>query len=192
MTMLTLNDLKNYDLKNIDVAKLLGSLQQRKDILVSLAVIIATLFIINGIYTTQKGKVTTFVSRLAGSQEKQNAIQDYKQALEELNRFTRTLPEGPSDAEGILNTINELDGTRNIQISSLLPTQQENTELFKKMGMRLNCSTSSYTDLTQFISDIERSAYNLRIDQWSAVMSTQTQPPLITIDMEIVAIKFKK
>ncbi len=204
INMLSLKDLKEFDVKNIDVAKLLKGIQQRTDVLINVALILGTLFFIGNIYSRRQAKVRDLTVKITALEGKIKAISDYEKSKDELSRSIDSLPKGIAESDAMVNKINEFAITHNIQILSFVPADSKATDLYSKRNLRMTIATSRYENLGLFVKDIENSGYNLRVERWSAslqgiALSRQREmqgdePPTqqINAEIEIAAIDFKK
>lgn len=201
INMLSLSDLKNYDVKNIDATKLLRNLQSRRDILINLVVLVATLFAIAKIYENRTIAARTLNTQIKALEEKVKAIVAYEDSKAKLDQFIATLPTGLGGPSEIVEKINSLAIMHNIQIFSLAPSTTTAADTYSKIIFRLSVAAPKYEDLGQFVADIENGKHNLRVDRWTASinepLSRERRPEeqsakQITAEMEIAAYTFKK
>ncbi len=201
INMLSLKDLKEYDVKNFDAAKLMRNVQGRRDILINLIVIVATFFAIAKIHENRTTAARTLAVQIKALDEKVKAIVTYEDAKAKLDEYIAALPAGLGGASEVVEKLNTLAILRNIQILSLAPAATTATDVSTKTILRLSVAATQYEDLGYFVSDIENGGYNLRVDRWAAsVKETPSrdrrlnEQPVkqVTVEMEISAIKFKK
>lgn len=191
--MLTLKDIKELDLNNIDFAKLAKGFIQRKDFLLNFTLIIVTLFLLVKIYDSRKNTIQNTKTKIKALEEKINVISDYQNAQTELEKTISTLPKGLIEMDSIIEKINDFAIKYNIQISSFNPLGTENIVYYTKTGLRLAITSPSYENLGFFIHDIESSDYNFRVERWSATPApNDPSAKQISSTIEITSIDFVK
>ena len=101
----------------------------------------------------------------------------------------KSLPKGDFNLDNIIDKINELAVLRNVKITALNPLSERVFDFYRSLGIALNVSALNYTDMGNFINDIEKSDYILRVDSWS---TSGVSPEQITVQMEVASIRVKE
>ena len=165
--MLTYKDLKEYDIKNIDVKKLLGSLTQRQDYLIDAALIVVAIFFGIKIMADQKGKAAHLTQQVSVLEQKTAAISEFEAAKSSVENYVATLPQGLLETNTIIERLNSLALARQVQILSYEPDNRQATDMYIKTKFKLTLFAKEYKDIGLFIQDVENSEHNFRIEQWS-------------------------
>ena len=204
--MRILDDLKvlsEYDVKNIHFEKILKTLASRRDILVNIVLIIATLFFMGRIYRDRIEKMQTLTEKVSELENRSEAIVRYEDTKKELSRFVGSLSQGALEAESIINSLNATAIDHDIQILTFTPRKKEGSSLYDLIAITINISARKYDDIGRFIRTIENSKKNLRVESWSSSpqswqggyipsnISGSTESR-ITADVEITSLKFKE
>ena len=169
-----LEDLKNIDIKKINIAKIRSNLLKRQDILINYVAIFLTVFIMLKIFSSQQEQVQNLKNQASKMEKKIVAIAKYDQALKELNVFVESLPTGIPESL-LIDKITDLAEKSNIHIVTFSPMEMEENELYKHIHVSLQVSADHYKDFIRFIHDIESSSLNLRVDKWSGSLESRLQ-----------------
>lgn len=197
--MLTLKDLSEYDIKNVDVGKLIKDLMNRKDILVNIAVILVTLFLFKKVVGVQNKTIIQLKSQTANIKEKMDALADYEAIKKQADNYIDKLPQGIGRVDNIVEKVNELAVSRGIKILSFTPSGKNKDDFYEITRVKLSIEAPRYEDAAYFVSDIEKSDLNLRVENWSISLgqrrrrgrrSIQSGEETIGFSMEIASIKF--
>ena len=169
-----LEDLKNIDIKKINIAKIRSNLLKRQDILINYVAIFLTVFIMFKIFSSQQEETQNLKIQVSEMEKKIVAIAKYDQALKELNVFVESLPTGIPESL-LIDKITDLAEKSNIHIVTFSPMEMEENELYKHIHVSLQVSADHYKDFIRFIHDIESSSLNLRVDIWSGSLEPRSQ-----------------
>lgn len=205
VNMITLKDLKEYDVKNIDAAKLMKTLQQRTDIVINIALVVITLMTVNNILTKNRVKSRDLTQKISLLEKKIKAIENYEKSKKNLVGFVKSLPQGLPEADSIIQKVNALAVDRGLQISSFAPGDRTENVIYKQVSLRLNVASHEYSKLVLLTKDIERAPFNLRIQSWSAKMepkrrkltklpkglNADIEPSIINSELELSSISFQ-
>jgi len=196
--MLTLKDLKDYDIKNIDIQKLVNVVVRRQDYLLNLVLVLATIFAVVKILDYQKQRAFRLEQEVVTLEKKIKAISEYESAEKDVKNFVNSFPQGLLETNNIINRINDLAVARNIQILSFDPAERNTTELYEKTNIRLVLTGDNYEDIGLFAQDIENSNDNFLVQKWSASLVENRNPVTgisqqqISVEMVISCIYFRK
>ena len=171
---MNLADLKNIDIKKIDIAKMRSDLLKRQDILINCIAGFLTVFIMFKIFSGQQGQARNL--KIQGSQMEKNiaVIAKYNQALKELNALVESLPAGIPES-ALIDKVTDFAEKSNIHIVTFSPTETEENGFYKNSRVSLQISADHYKDFVHFIHDIESSSLNLRVDKWSGSLESRSQ-----------------
>lgn len=174
--MITLKDLSEYDVKNLDIRKIVQNIRQSRELMINIVIVFTVFFL--AIHTIDRNSkaINSLKTKAADLEKKSKAIAEYKNAEEALTLFLDASPKGLTETEDIINKINNFAINHDIQILSFTPSQQDNRENFKKTGVTLDFRAKRYEDIGRFIYDIENADYNFRIEQWTASSAQQVNP----------------
>jgi len=158
-------DIKN--LGQVDIDSFQNRLRQHQELMIYIALAIATLWMTAKIIGEQNIKLATIQTELSSLSDKEKAISEYENIKSTFEKYVSSLPQGTVDLESISNLINEFARTRDIQILSFTPGGDPRpTDFYDAAYLEVNISASDYKNLVLFIRDIEHSKYNLRIENW--------------------------
>ncbi len=201
---MNLNDLKNFDVKNINVEFLKENFVRKPENAVkALLILVSFLFMFN-IFSAKQKEARELKTKITEMEDKMESINNYQKDLKELNHYIESLSAGIPDYE-IIDKLSDFAEKRNIHILSFSPAKSENEKFYRRTMIDLNISAGSYKDLALFIYDIESSPFNLRVDQWTGQLATdlesissdqaakqETKKQSIQVQVQIGAINFKK
>ncbi|HOW36246.1 MAG TPA: type 4a pilus biogenesis protein PilO [Candidatus Omnitrophota bacterium] len=172
--MITLKDLSEYDVKNLDIKKIVQNIRQSRELMINIVIVFTTFFLAIQIIDKSSKEISSLKIKVADLEKMSKAITEYKNADEALTLFLNASPKGLTETEAIINKINNYAIKHDIQILSFTPAQQENRENLKKTGVTFDFKANRYEDIGLFIYDIENADYNFRIEQWSASSAPPT------------------
>jgi len=192
----TIAFLQEYDIKNIDPAVVKNQLLKRKDIAAIGVLALLTLIMVSNIAAGHRRRTAQLKQSIAAMTERAAAVREVQTAQKELDALLAKMPDGITEANRMISTLNDLAMARGIQILSFAPGQQNATDLYNATQVRLEVLTGTYADLGLFVTDIERHApYSFRIDEWSAsstASGTSETQEKINATIQVVSVKVKK
>jgi len=165
--MMNLADLKNIDIKKIDIAKIRSYLLMRRDILINSAAVLLTVFIMFKIFFGQQEQSQNLKTQMSQMEKKIAVIAKVDQALKELNALVESLPIGIPES-ALIDKMTDFAEKSNIHIVAFYPLETEENEFYKRNRVSLVISADHYKDFLRFVRDVETSPFNLRVDQWSS------------------------
>ncbi len=169
---MNITELKDIDIKNIDMATLQATLLKRQDVLANLVIVVITLFVVINLITSKENEREHLLSTIPGKQKKIEAIEQNKKAGKQFDEFFNALPKGLPD-NMIIDKLTDFAEKHHVQITNFSPTRSENDKLYDRGRVNIDIVAPSYKDLWLFVYDIENSGYNLRVDTWSATLKPQ-------------------
>ena len=188
--MLTFNDLKNYDLKNVDVNKLSKSIVQRKDVLACLGIIAVAFIVLFNMMSSYRSKIGTLNTKIKTMEKKSKVLDECTNAKKELESLVSSLPKGLSKSDEIVAKINNYAIARNILVQSFSPSGNMEGEFYTQTTIQISLLAPSYSELGNFIQEIEHSPYNIRVDRWMGE-NIQNSNEQIKAEIDVSSIAFK-
>ena len=169
---MNLADLKNIDLKKIDIAKIRSDILKRQDMAINYAAVFLTIFIMFKIFSGQQEQVQNLKIQITQMEKKITAIAKHDKALKELNALVDSLPAGIPES-ALIDKVTDFAEKSNIHIVTFSPTETEENGFYKQSRVSLQISADYYKDFLRFIRDIENSSLNLRVDKWSGLLESR-------------------
>jgi hypothetical protein len=203
---MNIQELSQYDIKNIDVTKTFKTLLRRKDILANIAIVFLAIFLANQILGARKAKVQILKNEAQTLQSKVTTVSEYESESKRFSNYVSALPQGPRDINGIVNKLNEFATKNDVQIATFSPSGQTSNDLFDVVKVRINISAKNFKNIGFFIYDIENSNNNLRVESWAigspstytrrrwpkTTISSETKDETVNVEVEIASIIFKQ
>lgn len=168
---MNLRDLKNVNIKKIEIAKIRAYLLKRQDILMNLTAVLLTVFMMFKIFSSQQEQAQNLKIQVNQMEKKIAVIAKYDRASQELNAFVESLPIGIPES-ALIDKMTDFAEKSNIHIVTFSPMQTEENEFYQHNRVALQISANQYKDFLRFIQDIESSSLNLRVDQWSGQLES--------------------
>jgi hypothetical protein len=157
------------DLKEMDLAKIIQILQEKKILVLNIVVIIIALFFLKSFYEQFKAKENAQQERIARIQNKIGIITDYDKKLKELNNYINSLPKEWLE-DKIIMQITDYAVANHVEITSFAPGAKRSEATYDLTKVNLSIVASDYSYLIKFIRALEASPYALRVDSWTGNM----------------------
>lgn len=154
------------DLQNIDYQKLISSIRKKPDIAISIVIPLLAIFISFNIFAKSTAERRNLSNKNQAMENKLVVLTEYKTAESELQTFLESLPSKITEND-FVNTITDFAVKNNIEIESFSPAQNKSDPIYDLTMINLSANTKNYKDAVHFISDIEKSKANIRINSWS-------------------------
>ncbi len=154
------------DLQNIDYQKLLSSIRKKPDIAISIVIPLLAIFVCFNIFTKSAIERRTLANKIQEMEKKLTVLSEYKTAESELQTLLTSLSSKITEND-FINTITDFAARNNIEIESFSPAQNKSDPIYDLTMINLSANTKNYNDVIQFISEIENSKANIRINSWS-------------------------
>lgn len=155
----------NVDLKTIDMQSIQNNLLKRKDILINTVIILATLFVVNGIFSNQKKESRNIENQIKELEEKSIVIKTYEAREKKLNEFLEKSQKGYLGATAVINAVSEIAQSRDIKILSFVPDKLKTFDDYTEQTVKFIFS-GSFENALRFVHKIETYENNFRIDMW--------------------------
>ena len=165
---MNLSDLKNIkieDLKNIDVNDIKIFFKKRLDISIIILLIIVILFVIIGLRGNEKKDLQKTESEVTEMKEKLEAVEDYKIAQANYDRFISVFPKSINNDQ-LSDKISELAAQNNVLILTFSPQNTKISDIIEFSTVSISITSEKYENIIAFTDSIEQSPYALRIEKW--------------------------
>ena len=161
-----LNKIDMKDLKSVDVGQIKAVLFGRLEIVISLALIAATIAGIVVLSGNRKQETGQLNYRITQLKEKVTIVQEQKNIQKSYDDFFSTFPKA-IETDQLIDNLSSLAASHHIQIQSFSPAEEISGEYWSTTSMSINVSSSNYKDIIQFVKDIENLPYAVQIQKWS-------------------------
>jgi hypothetical protein len=176
MDLTKLSRLDINDLKKIDYRKLLEDLKKKPEILVAIASILLSIFVLAQIVSSSQKDRKALQEEKGNLEAKIKQIETLTKAKEDLASFLSNIPPVLDQSEAV-SFLTDLANTRSIKIVSLFPSTGESTDYYDSFRIDLNILAENYENLWLFIRDIEDYKYTIRVESWEAATNTDQSSP---------------
>jgi Tfp pilus assembly protein PilO len=130
-------------------------------------------------------------------EEKLGIVKEYDGIKKNMDDFVEQFPKTINDDLAI-NRISDLASAHNIQILSFSPAQKGTAEYYEQSTIAFTVSTNNYTNIANFIEEVEKLPFAIRINGWAGKLSptsaspnkTSTEDP-IEVRIEISLLRLK-
>lgn len=190
-------DVKNFDLKSIDLNRVKDFLAARQDLLINGAVILLTLVVSIYFIGSKRQAAQEMQAQITLLEKKVAAISQLNETQNQLRNYLNSLPPALS-ADQIIELVSNLAPEHSVQVTSFSPAQKEEKALYDKSMIRINLVSDKYENIGRFVLAIESSKKSLRIKRWAGRMETVRAGPQessrqrIASEIEIESVNFKK
>jgi hypothetical protein len=164
--MITIEELKKIDLKNIDVVKLKALFLEKKDSLAQAAVILLTIFLLISFikgYFKSTAEVNAEIKQL---NEKVEYLSSLESSKKQIGKYLNAVPKS-IDEDELSSQIADFASQNKITILSFSPGQKTEDEKSVTMKGRFDTQASSYKDFLSFLKALEDAPFALRVDSCS-------------------------
>lgn len=176
MKISDLNKIKIEDLKNIDWELAKDRLTSSPVLIICIVAGIITAASISFAFRSYK-KVTlkqkTVVNALL---KKAKALDSFEAVQRQYSAFVDNAPKSISENE-MIELLSNIALERDVQIMSFSPTRRESNSNITLTKVEITIASESYIDTIQFIRDIEKAPYAIRIGAWSGILKMPSSTP---------------
>lgn len=166
-----LNDIDIKDIQrslaNIDTKTLQDDLMKRKDIVLNIVLILSTFFGAQFLWSNTQRSITQMKKQTAELEEKSQTILNLEEEKQRSTNFLDKFPQGFSGFTAVIDRVSILADQTNVTIISFVPKAPQETDLLTTHQVEFSVTTSSYTNMIQFIQNIESSQENMRVNSWT-------------------------
>ncbi|MDP8266685.1 MAG: hypothetical protein P9M07_07050 [Candidatus Aceula meridiana] len=175
--MIDLKKLNEIDIKTLfkpdtfqgalNFEQLQNNLFKRKDILINIVLVLATLFGINAVIKNKNAESTLLKTEIEELEKKTDAIAEYEKQEKVKNNFMASVPKGFSGFTDVIDKVSVLADEAGVKIRSFDPAESQESDFFVTEKVGFLVSADNYNDMLSFVNKIETSEEGLRIDSWS-------------------------
>lgn len=173
-----------FDLKNFNAAQLTGILNEHKNFLIKIVLIIGSLLIADLMFNDYHIKGLGVHARMSQAQEKIEVLKAREAITRDINNFKSSLPDKLNEFE-LITLISNYAKLQHITITSLAPAQSQDMGLYDVINVSFEAVSGNFKDMMLFLRKVEKSNFPLRIDSWSG---RETQKGEITFVIKISAV----
>lgn len=193
-------------IKNINWLQVKDSLTSKPHIIINTALIIGTIFLTIGTYTKYKRQTLSLKREIPALEFKLSTLKEKDQLQAKYDDFFKTLPQ-PISGDQLIDTVSDLAIKNNVQILSAPETQKNSNDFSELAVARLQISADNYTDIVNFIKEVETAPYLIRVASWSGSLggsssgssgmrqrnaSLDTENKKTLVDVEVESLNLKK
>ena len=201
---MNISDLKDIDLKNIDLHGVLDSLRTRKEVFLRVVFIVGGIFGAFFAYSNRQSEEVRLHQQIPLLEEKTQAIDNFKKSELEKKNFLEDFPDTLGEDE-LKDFAIELADKHHLKIKSISSVDTTSDNYFQRLNLQMSFTTEDFTELVLFIHEIESSGYAMRVDSWKGQLQGQqdqtvrmgnglqeTKSKAIDSQIKITATKIKK
>ena len=163
---MNLSDLKELDLKNLDLDQIKDNLLERKDLLINIGLVVVTIVLCFLIFNKNRSAAVAMQAKFLNMQGKTDVIAKYQQSLDKVKGFKEQFPAAMNEND-IVELVTNSAVKNKVQILSYSPAQETNAGLYDRLTMQFIFTVTEYADMIQFIYDIEHMPNALRVESWN-------------------------
>ena len=166
MNLYELSQLDIENLKNVDWNQARRELFRRKDSLIILLLLIATPVASFYTFSLKRQEAKKLKTAIALLEKKVQAMENLTTAKKEFENYASQFPEDVLDDQ-LIGKLTDFAANHNIQILSFSPLQRRSEDYYDITSVSLNVLANNFSDLRAFFTEIEESAYPIRVDGWA-------------------------
>ncbi len=168
-----IQQLNSIDIKNVDISAWVEELWQRKDLLVNIGIVVIACIFALHLVGSRNSEVKNYKKSIRELEKKVAILEDLELLKTQTTKYLKTVPDGPKDISELMSIVTEIAVKDNVQISSVVPGQEETTPYYTKFNLDLVVTADQYQNIARFIYDLESVQKNIRIDSWASGSSAQ-------------------
>ena len=166
---MNLSELKDLDLKNLDLDQIKENLLQRKDLLINIGLVVVTVILCLFIFNKNRSAAATVHAKFVNMQGKTDVIAKHQQSLDKVKAFKEQFPAALNEND-IVDLVTNSAVKNKVQILSYSPAQEASAGLYDRLTMQFIFTVTEYADMIRFIYDIERTPGALRVESWTGTV----------------------
>lgn len=195
------------DLKKIDFTQVQDNIKNKPEILAIIVLIVLSLFATIYIYLDFTKKTKEYAQKTSTYKEQLESAEQNELIKKKYEKFMSEFP-AKIVVDDLIDIVSVFAINHNIKISSFSPAQEQVGDYSKIVTININFAAEKYTDLVNFMKDIEQAPYAIRIEAWQAKLESnsghsssgqrsrrnpdpeiiQELKPIIAVNVEIAAI----
>ena len=162
---MNLTNLKNIDLKELDVNELKEYITDHKDYALSVMLLLATVFFCFTLFSNSRQSVANLKNQLNEIENKSDEILQFENSTKNLKYFIEHFPQAPAEND-MVELVTSKAQVHKVVVLSYSPAQEAESGVSIKRSMQFLFNVKDYKDLIGFINDLEATKLALRIDSW--------------------------
>ncbi|MGE0267219.1 MAG: type 4a pilus biogenesis protein PilO [Candidatus Omnitrophota bacterium] len=180
------------DLKNIDFTQIQENIKSKPDILIIIALLAVSLSATMYFYVNFTKKTKDMEQKSVKYKEQLGSAEQNKTLKEKYDKFMAEFPE-KIVIDDLIDKVSVFAINHNIKIISFSPAQENTDEYTKIDRININISAENYSDLINFMKNIEQTPYAIRVETWQGKLDSATshtaagQRSRRTIEPEVTA-----
>lgn len=159
------------DLKSIDLAQIQENIKSKPDILIIIALIVISLSATMYFYMNFTKKTKEIGEKSVKYKEQLESAEQNKTLKERYDKFMAEFPK-KIVVDELIDQISVFAINHNIKIISFSPSQESADEYTKIDRININISAENYSDLINFMKNIEQTPYAIRVETWQGKLET--------------------
>jgi len=163
-----LNNIDLDDLQNINYKSLaINIIENRKDILANIILIVFTILYVISTNSESAKQLKNLISEHGIMQKKSEALVKLQHSENAIKRYIKKVPAAiPGDR--LIATLNDLAIKSTIHIITYSPGETAISSLSETTMLDITVSALEYSNLWEFMKNLENSEYAIRVNYWSA------------------------
>jgi hypothetical protein len=170
------------DINNIDVARIVRTVGEHRNVLINVVLIIGSLLIAGAMFNSHSNK--DLRSQISQLQQKIGTIKARGAAIRDFNDFKSSLPK-KVDESGLITLISDYAKIYHVKITSLAPAESRDMGLYDAVNANFNAVSDNFKNVMLFLRKIEKSKFPLRVNSWSGY---EDRDGRITFAIEVSAV----
>lgn len=175
-----LKELKEIDIQDlkelIDLSELKEKLLEHKEILIAIVIVGISFVVCLSLFKGRQLEIRRLREDITLIEKKIPLAKAYKENQAQLNQFKKDFPPALA-ANKLVELLNNMAAQHKINILSFSPAQDRSDTLYNQTSIQIQVSAENYTQLVQFVTEIEQSSYAIRLDQWSGYLASAAEGP---------------
>jgi len=176
MKISDLNKIKIEDFKNIDWELAKDRLLNNPTLIICIAAGIITAATTSYAYRSYQSVALTQKTEVNALLQKVKALDSFEAVQKQYAEFVANVPETISENE-MIELLSKIALTRDVQIMSFSPTRRKSNSNINVTKVDITIASESYIDTIQFMRDIEKAPYSIRIGGWSGILKMPSSAP---------------
>ena len=170
---MNLSDLKHLELKDLDLEQIKDNLLERKDLLINIGLVVATILVCFTVFNNNRKAAATAQAKVLQMQGKTDVIAQHQQSLDKTKEFKEQFLPTLSEND-IVELVTNLAIKSKVQVLSYSPAQEASSGIYNRLTMQFIFTATEYADMLQFIYDIEHTPNALRVESWTGGPESNT------------------
>ncbi len=168
------------DLKNLNWPQLIRNWVKRRDILINIVLVGATLLACTTIYTSKRQEAEKDSAQLAAMKKSQDSLKTLHAVKAELENFLNSA-RGEIPDDQLMRTLSDLSNKNKVSITAFSPLNKRNLNSYSITTVTLSVTADTFENLWSFINEIENSEYFLHVEKWVGQSTTRARVEIASV-----------